>query len=486
MHEDETLHTHADGEVVYETRYTSVGIDVGSSTTHLTFSELVVGRLASVFHRKPEVLRRRVIYRSPIMFTPFDPDGTIDHQAIQAFVDQSYREAGIAPESISSGAVICTGEAARRKNARAITEALASDSGRFVCATAGHHFEAALAAHGSGSVEVSHLTTGPVVNLDIGGGTAKRSHISNGIIENTAAINVGARLIAMDASGMVIRAEAAGLAIAEFLGIDASPGKVLTDEQCQRIASEMSRILTGFLGLAEMTPLGHRLLVTDAPAAVSQPFWLVCSGGVSEFFYGRAESNPGDLGPRLGSTLRSDLGQLLSEDQLRQPQEGIRATVIGACQFTLQVSGETVFATDSAELPISNVPVVTVSLNWNELTFESAADATATAISDDEEEAPLALFFGGADRFGYGKVRMICDGIATAFQRRSRTELVVLIFSHNMARTIGQTLRKHLPDGPPFVCLDEIEVGNMDYLDIGLPPEGDTYLPIVVKSLIFK
>jgi ethanolamine utilization protein EutA len=486
MHEDAAFHTHTDGGVVYETQYTSVGIDVGSSTTHLTVSELVVGRLASHFHRKPEILRRQVSYRSPIMFTPFCPDGAIDHEAIRAFVEQSYCEAGLKPDSIASGAVICTGEAARRKNAKAITEALAHDSGRFVCATAGHHFEAVLAAHGSGSVDISHLTAGPVVNIDIGGGTAKRSLISNGIIENTAAINVGARLIAMDANGVVVRAEAAGLKIAESIGIDASPGNLLTNAQCQSIASEMSRILIGFLGLAELSPIGRELLVTDSPVATSKPFWLVCSGGVSEFFYGRAESNPGDLGPRLGATLRRDLEPLLGEDKLRQPLEGIRATVIGACQFTLQVSGETVFATDTAELPINNVPVVTVPLNWNDLSFDSAADATAAAISSDDQEAPLALFFGGADRFGYGKVRMICDGIATAFQRRSRREQVVLIFSHNMARTIGQTLRKYLPSGPPFVCLDEIEVGNMDYLDIGLPPDGDTYLPIVVKSLVFK
>ncbi len=484
MHEDAAFHLHSG--VIYETHYTSVGIDVGSSTTHLTISELVVGRLASHFHRKPEVLRRQVVYRSPIMFTPFLPNGTIDHLAIRAFVEESYREAGVAPDLITSGAVICTGEAARRQNARAITEALASDSGRFVCATAGHHFEALLAAHGSGSVDASHLMQGPVVNLDIGGGTAKRSLISNGIVENTAAINIGARLIAMDADGTVIRAEAAGLAIAKALGIDASPGRRLTDEQCERIASKMSRILVGFLGLSEMSPLGRQMLVTDPPAAASQPFWLVCSGGVSEFFYGRGQSDPGDLGPHLGRALRTELERLMGAEKLRQPQEGIRATVIGACQFTLQVSGETVFVTESADLPISNVPVVSVPLNWNDLTFQSAADATAAALDNDDEEAPLALFFGGAERFGYGKVRMICDGIASAFRRRSRREQVVLIFSHNMARTIGQTLRKHLPDGPPFVCLDEIEVGNMDYLDIGLPPEGDTYLPIVVKSLVFR
>lgn len=485
-HDDASVHSHSNGDIVFENKYTSVGVDIGSSTTHLTISELVVGRLASNFHRKPEVLRREVIYRSPITFTPFAPDGTIDHQTILAFVERSYREAGIAPDAISSGAVICTGEAARRKNAKAITETLAKDSGRFVCATAGHHFEAVMAAHGSGSVEESYLSPGPIVNLDIGGGTSKRSLISEGVIENTSAINIGARLIAMDADGIVIRAEAAGIAIAESIGIDASPGKQLTGEQCQQIASQMSHLLIEFLGLEEMSPLARRLLVTDPPIPASQPFQLSCSGGVSEFFFNRANSDPGDLGPRLGKTLYGDLRGLLGEDKLLPPREGIRATVIGACQFTLQVSGETVFVSQSAALPVSNVPVVTVPLDWDEASLKDVADATAGTLTDDRKGAPIGLYFGGPRRLGYGKVSKICDGIAIAFRKRAWKDQVILIFSHNMARTMGQTLLKHLPEGPPFVCLDEIQVGNMDYLDIGLPPEGETYLPIVVKSLVFK
>src|SRR5207302_3038475 len=138
---------------------------------------------------------RRTIYRSPVTFTPFLDESTIDHDAVLAFVQASYREAGVGVGEIATGAVICTGEAARRRNAEAITKALAKGSGKFVCATAGHHFEAMLAAHGSGAVELSHHYDGATINLDIGGGTTKRALIRDGAIEDTAAINVGARLI---------------------------------------------------------------------------------------------------------------------------------------------------------------------------------------------------------------------------------------------------------------------------------------------------
>ena len=40
--------------------------------------------------------------------------------------------------------------------------------------------------------------------------------------------------------------------------------------------------------------------------------------------------------------------------------DGMTATVIGACQFTLQASGDTVYASDESMLPVSNVPVISV------------------------------------------------------------------------------------------------------------------------------
>ena len=486
MHDADLDHLHSDSGVVYQTRFTSVGIDIGSSTTHLTFSELLVGRLASHFHRKPEVLRRSVIYRSPIILTPFLSEGTIDNGAILAFVERCYQEAGIGIQDVQSGAVICTGEAARRHNARAITETLAKDSGRFVCATAGHHFEALLAAHGSGSVEMSRQVDGAVVNLDIGGGTAKRTVVREGQIESLAAINIGARLIALDADGCVIRAEPAGLTIAQSLGLDASPGKHLDESSRRRLAATMAQALVGFLGLDELTPLARQLLLTDMPDAPQEPFWLVCSGGVSEYIYERAGGDPGDLGPMLGAAFREKVQKRLGKNRLQLPQEGIRATVIGACQFTLQVSGETVYATESVVLPLNNVPVVPVLLDWDNLTPETVAVATKNAIGTDLEQENRALFFSGALRFGYGKIESLAEGIAAACAEYSRGDQLVLIFSHNIARTLGQSLRKHLAEGPEFLCLDEIEVGNLDYLDIGLPPDNESYFPIVVKSLVFK
>jgi ethanolamine utilization protein EutA len=485
-------------ESASETLLKSVGIDVGSSTTHLTISELVIGRRDSHFHRKPEILDRRAIYRSPVMFTPFVNEGTIDHDAIRSFVQRSYREAGIEIGEVNTGAVICTGEAARRQNAQAITEALAKDSGKFVCATAGHHFEAMLAAHGSGSVEISHHFDGVTINLDIGGGTTKRTLIREGIIENTSAINVGARLIAIAPDGTITRAEPAGKIIAESLGIDASPGNRLDTDQQYGLALTMARLIMAFLAADRMTPLVQRLLLTDPPAPLPdrliltepprcapEPFRLLCSGGVSEFLYERADIDPGDLGPLLGRALRQEFYKRFPDDWLVVPREGIRATVIGACQFTLQASGDTVYASDVSMLPVSNMPVLSVSIDWNHVTAEDVAAATRRALEAIDQVSACALFYGGPKQFGYGRLVHLARGIAEGCQQHPNLDKLVFVFSHNIANTLGRELHQHMP-GVPFLCLDEIEVGNLDYLDIGLSPPGESYLPVVVKGLVFQ
>jgi ethanolamine utilization protein EutA len=493
-------------DVGASTVFNSVGIDVGSSTTHLILSRLGVGWRDSHFHRKPEILERQTIYRSPVIFTPFLDDSTIDHDAVLAFVQGSYREAGMAFEEVSTGAVICTGEAARRKNAQAITRALAKDSGKFVCATAGHHFEAMLAAHGSGSVELSHYFDGAVVNLDIGGGTSKRALIRDGAIEDTAAINVGARLVVFDADGTVRRAEPAGRAIAATLGIDVSPGRRLSFDQQHDFAGAMARLIVAFLGLEPLPPLARELLVTDPPAplpdrlimsepphCVPKPFRLVCSGGVSEFLYEGPEFETGDLGPLLGRALRRELRKRIPESWVVHPREGIRATVIGACEFTLQVSGDTVYASDDSVLPLSNAPVISVPIDWSKVTADDVAAATRKALDSADQSSLCALFYGGPRQFGYGRLAELARGIAAGC-RECRGETIdhdssglkrVFVFSHNIANTLGRELHRHLLD-TPFLCIDEIEVGDLDYLDIGIAPAGENYLPVVVKSLVFQ
>ena len=211
-------HDH-DGAVGPHTHLTSVGIDIGSSTSHLMFSQLLIG-YPSLHQRRPMVLERRVIARSRILLTPFSGDWNIEAEPLKELVDATFQEAGLTRDDIDTGAVIITGEAARRDNARKIAELFSDEAGRFVCATAGPKLETIMAAHGSGAVLKSREEGLTVLNIDVGGGTTKVSVIDDGRIRSTSALNIGARLLAHDEGEIMTRLEKAGRRFLADLGHD--------------------------------------------------------------------------------------------------------------------------------------------------------------------------------------------------------------------------------------------------------------------------
>ena len=94
---------------------TSVGIDVGSSTSHLIFSRLTLRRQGIALSSRFVVVNREIIHESPILLTPYVDKTTIDTAQLNNFIQDSYRQAGLTAADIDTGAIIVTGEARRRK-----------------------------------------------------------------------------------------------------------------------------------------------------------------------------------------------------------------------------------------------------------------------------------------------------------------------------------------------------------------------------------
>ena len=167
------------------------------------------------------VTERDTLYLSPVHLTPYSAGRErVDEQALGRLVDAAYQDAGLTPRDIDTGAIILTGEAIRRDNARAIADLFAAQRGNFVCATAGHNFEALLAAHGSGAVAYSAEKQCRVLNVDIGGGTTKLAVAECGRVLSTAAFHVGGRLLATDGAGTITLLEPGGQALARQVGFD--------------------------------------------------------------------------------------------------------------------------------------------------------------------------------------------------------------------------------------------------------------------------
>src|SRR5437879_4967007 len=201
-------------EIEDEIRLTSVGVDIGSSTSHLVFSRLVLKRLDNRY----VVSERKVIHESEVLLTPYAGDASIDAVALGRFIDRQYELAGVDSKTIDTGALILTGVAVRRSNARAIGELFASQAGKFVSVSAGDALEATLAAFGSGAAARSLRESAPVMNVDVGGGTSKIAVCEAGEITDLTAVDVGARIVCFDAEGRVARVEEAGRRFAAEVG----------------------------------------------------------------------------------------------------------------------------------------------------------------------------------------------------------------------------------------------------------------------------
>ena len=391
------------------------------------FARLRLQRLAYSLSSRYVVVEREVLHRSPIVLTPYAAGDTIDHAALETHIAGWYRAAGLAPGDVDTGAVILTGAALERHNARELDELFARGSGAFVCATAGHALEATLAAHGSGSAARSRRDHQTILHLDVGGGTTKLARIQDGRVTATSAIAVGAR--------------------SRAIGRDRG--------ERERVAAELADAI---VAAARGAPVPAALQLLAPLPRSAAPARITLSGGVSEYVAGRERADHDDLGRELAEALVARRSKLPAP--LEVASEGIRATVIGASQFAVQVSGSTVSI--GSALPLRNVPVVPL-----------GADASG--------DGALAIAVRWSGEPEHARIRALAERIAGATDRRP----LVLAIDGDIAATLFAVLRGELGFAGGLITLDGLEVGDLDYLDIGAPRPPSGVVPVIVKSLVF-
>src|SRR5499427_6808854 len=281
----------------------SVGVDIGSSTSHLVFSRIVLERLDSRY----VVTTRETFYQSDILLTPYSAEGeeTIDAAKLGAFIEQQYRDAKVDPDEIDTGALILTGVAVRRRNARKIGELFARQAGKMVAVSAGDNLETVMAAYGSGAVARSIRNKVTVMNVDIGGGTSKIAVCAEGKVSDLTALDVGARLFCLDPVGRIVRIEEAGRRFGAELGINLEVGAQLAPESARALAARMAECLFAAMAGGSPAPGGRTLLRLDPLSQRRALRQLTFSGGVAEYTYGREAQAYGDLGVLLAQEIRA-------------------------------------------------------------------------------------------------------------------------------------------------------------------------------------
>src|SRR6185295_14130210 len=263
------------------------------------------------------------------------------------------------PDNVDAGVVILTGEALRRENAETIAGVLADQGGEFVCATAGHHMEAMLAAYGSGAAAVSHEAGQRLLNVDIGGGTTKLAIVEGGRVTATAAFHIGGRLQVVDEHRRIVRLDPAGRRHAAAAGFDWKRGDTVAPEHLARLAESMADALVGCIVTRPLPHALDHLYLTEPFHALGRIDGVMFSGGVGEYVYGRETRDFGDMGRLLGQAVRRRLDSGALPWPLLPAGECIRATALGASEYSVQLSGNTTTITKPGELlPRRNLQVL--------------------------------------------------------------------------------------------------------------------------------
>ncbi|MEE2655808.1 MAG: ethanolamine ammonia-lyase reactivating factor EutA [Pseudomonadota bacterium] len=470
---------------------TTVGVDVGSSTSHLMFSKVHLQRLAEGLSSRFVVVNRQVLWRSPILLTPYRSDYTIDAEELKDFFGNAYKDADLTPEDIDTGAVILTGEALKRNNARAIADLFAEESGKFVCASAGHNLEALMAANGSGAVALSRQNHQTILNIDVGGGTVKLGLCHGGRLMATSAFAVGGRLIAFDDDGKMTRIEGPAEQVADDVGVSLKLGDTLTKENRKKIVSRMVDVIVSYATRNPTDDLCKALLLTETLPTKPSIDGITFSGGVSEYIYRREEEDRGDLGKSIAHDLRHALADKRIPETVYDPGHGIRATVVGASQFTVQVSGNTIFLSQKEKLPVRNVPVASLDID---LSGDFTANDVSTKISEalkrldmieGEDRVAIAFRWGGDPL--HARLYALAQGIHQGLPKTVEDpELpVVIMMDGDAGRTIGNILVKELNVEGEVISVDNVQLRDFDFVDIGEFMPDTQVVPLIIKSLLF-
>jgi len=471
---------------------TSVGIDVGTATSQIIFSQLVLRRLGRELSSRFIVTERHTLYLSPVHLTPYTAGReNIDDAALGRLVDAAYREAGIGPREVDTGAIILTGEAIRRDNARAIADLFASQRGTFVCATAGHNFEALLAAHGSGAVAYSAEHQCRVLNIDIGGGTTKLAIAERGRVQSTAAFHVGGRLLATDATGTITLLEPGGEALARQVGFAWQVGSRTTNGEIEQLARHMAQAVLSLVQDENPKSDFAQLWLTAPLGGAKHYDAVIFSGGVGEYVYGKESKSFGDLGAPLGQALRQHANNGALQWPIVPARECIRATVMGAAQHTVQVSGNTIHRTDENLLPQKNLQVLRPEL---ELQGDIASEKIAEAIQNHfrafdlvEGKAEVALVFRWNGPPTALRIAAFCRGLIDGLPETIKTgRPIYLVFDHDLAGLVGTILKNDFAIENALLCLDGVTLGDFDFIDLGKTLEPSGTVPVTIKSLVFQ
>ena len=476
-----------------KTAILSVGIDVGTSTTQVVFSKLQMDNAGGYFSvPRVAIVDKEVVYKSEVYMTPLKTDVLIDTDALRDIVAAEFRKAGYRPEDTDSGAVIITGESARKENSDAVLKSLSDFAGDFVVSAAGPDMESLIAGKGSGAWQYSMDHHCRVANLDIGGGTTNVVLFEDGETLARGFLDIGGRLICMNPQGIITKVSPAAAVMAQAAGVSVSVGDRCDELKLTAVTRQMAAALNAYLGVGtkDIDAILRQIKTPGSsdfpvPEKVQAVFF---SGGVADLIYHESADTwaYGDIGVLLGRAIRES--RLFTDFQKMEPGETIRATVVGAGTYTTTISGSTITYSDDI-FPLKNIPVIKLDEELQEACFAGETEPVIQRIQwvlgqNDEEHFILAM--PGKRNPGYMEMKRAAASIRQIMDRvQPPGEPILLVIESDIAKAMGQMIRQQPDLKRQVVAIDSIHVEDGEYVDMGKPMMNGMVIPVVVKTLIF-
>jgi ethanolamine utilization protein EutA len=295
--------------------------------------------------------------------------------------------------------------------------------------------------------------------------------------------------VCLEGDGRIVRVEEAGRRYGEELGLDLKPGGMLTLDQGRAIAGLMADKLFETMRGGAPSARGVSLMRTEPLARYARIAQLQFSGGVSEFITGNEAQKFGDLGPLLAAEIRARVEAFCP--RLEESIEGIRATVVGASQYTVQLSGSTIYVMPLDAVPLRNVPVIAPALPLDRDTIDPAAVAHATLamlkrLDLAEGHQPVAVFVPWQGSATFQRLDAFCRGVVEGLSNvLANGHPLVLAGDGDVGGLLGIHLHEEMKLKNAVVSIDGLELKEFDYIDIGAMLESSGAVPVVIKSLIF-
>jgi ethanolamine utilization protein EutA len=330
-----------------------------------------------------------------------------------------------------------------------------------------------------------------VLNIDIGGGTTKLAVADHGRVLSTAAFHIGGRLLATDRAGTINLLEPGGQMLARQAGFNWQVGSPVTNAEIEQLAGHMAQALLSLTQDDKPRTEFAQLWLTAPLSGAKNYDAVIFSGGVGEYVYGKETKSFGDLGAPLGHALQHRISNGALPWPLAPARECIRATVMGAAQHTVQVSGNTIYRTDENLLPRKNLQVLRPDVNLaSDIDSASVAAAIqkhfhAFDLVEGQAEVALVLPWDGAPTAH--RIAAFCQGLIDGLPATVKTSRpIYLVFDHDLAGLVGTILKEDFAIDNALLCLDGVTLNDFDFIDLGNTLEPSGTVPVTIKSLVFQ